>query len=899
MVEDQSPPAYTQHHWAKSDRQDHQSIHLLEYHLADVAACFEALLKQPTIRKRLARSGGRDDLDEITVARLCVFAALHDIGKANVGFQAQIWRAEDLPPNRKRPPRMGHDVVLMPVLEDKDRETADWFFDALNAVELMEWDNDEGITASGLFIATLSHHGTPLNRFANIMANPAAWRPFGALDPRQCVRRIVELVREWYPDAYTSGALPLPSAPAFQHMFLGLCTLADWLGSDEQLFAYRNRPQDRYIDSARARARNAVAEIGLDIGAQRNALRELPDFGALFDIDGRPNPMQEAVADLPLDQPLLIIESETGSGKTEAALWRFARMYKAGLVDGLYFALPTRSAAKQIHDRVTSFVGRMFPEEHRPETVLAVPGYLRAGGMEGRRLPHFKVWWDDQHSAADSVIRRRWAAESAKRYLAAQVAVGTVDQAMMAALTVRHAHLRAACLARNLLVVDEVHASDQYMRVILERLLEAHVGGGGYACLMSATLGSSARRRLSSPGNMGAEAGPKLEDARAARYPALTTRGAGQGNLIGVEESGRSKRVQVGVVADMQAFDSVAERALQAARAGAKVLIIRNTVGYALRTQQALEEIASAEESEERNTGLLFRCNGVLTAHHSRYAAADRLRLDAAVEKQIGKERATGGRVIVGTQTLEQSLDIDADLLITDLCPMDVLLQRIGRLHRHQRADRPAGYRKPACIILTPPDTDLSPWLTRRQDTNGLGPNGFVYEDLRVLEATRRTITEHAASNTPWDIPRMNRALVEGATHPEVLAAITAKMGEGWGGHALEIEGAQIADGLTAGHALIRRDSSFYENNREVCFPDVEAKIRTRLGDEGVEISLEPAARSPFAVDCAIGQLAIPGHLAHGLSGEEPVPWEQRDGGIEFSVGGRHFRYDRLGLRQL
>ena len=469
----------------------------------------------------------------------------------------------------------------------------------------------------------------------------------------------------------------------------------------------------------------------------------------------------------------------------------------------------------------------------------------------------------------------------------------------MAALTVRHAHMRAACLARNLLVVDEVHASDQYMRVILEDLLKAHLDAGGYACLMSATLGSSARRRLSSPGKMDADAGPRLEEAKAARYPAITTSGAGQENLIDVEESGQNKRVQIRMSPVMQAFDAVAERALQAARAGAKTLIIRNTVGYAVRTQQALEEIASAAESEERDTGLLFSCGGVLTAHHGRYAAADRLRLDAAVEEQVGKERTAGGCVIVGTQTLEQSLDIDADLLITDLCPMDVLLQRIGRLHRHRRADRPENCRAPACIVLTPTDADLSPWLTRRQDTNGLGPNGFVYEDLRVLEATRRIIAEHVVNDTLWDIPRMNRALVEDATHPDVLAEITAELEEGWGGHALEIEGAQIADGLTAGHALIRRDSSFYADNREVCFPDAETRIRTRLGDEGVEITLEPAARSPFAADCAIGQLAIPGHLAHGLTGEEPVPWEQRDGGFEFSVGGRSFRYDRLGLRQL
>ena len=169
-------PVYTRHHWGKSDRQDHQRIHLLEHHLADVAACFEALLKQPTIRKRLARAGGLSDLDETTAARLCVLVALHDIGKVNIGFQTQIWRTEDLPPNRRRLPRIGHVSDLVPILEEKDTETADWFFDALGVPEIMGWDNDDGVTASGLLFAALSHHGSPLNRSDKREANPVAWR---------------------------------------------------------------------------------------------------------------------------------------------------------------------------------------------------------------------------------------------------------------------------------------------------------------------------------------------------------------------------------------------------------------------------------------------------------------------------------------------------------------------------------------------------------------------------------------------------------------------------------------------------------------------------------------------------------------------------------------------------
>ena len=127
-----------------------------------------------------------------------------------------------------------------------------------------------------------------------------------------------------------------------------------------------------------------LSAIGLDLEAQRSVLSELPWLrGAVRYRRPSQRHAEAGCTDLLLDEPLVIIESETGSGKTEAALWRFARMYEAGLVDGLYFALPTRSAASQIHKRVTDFVRSMFPAGHFPEPILAVPGYLRAGASGG------------------------------------------------------------------------------------------------------------------------------------------------------------------------------------------------------------------------------------------------------------------------------------------------------------------------------------------------------------------------------------------------------------------------------------------------------------------------------------------------------------------------------------
>ena len=888
--------AYTQVFWAKSDRENPQRIHLLEHHMADVGTCFEALLAQPTIRQRLARAGKLDDIAPVIAARLAVLAAIHDIGKVNIGFQTQIWQESDFPTDTRYPRSAGHIADLIPVLSGEDDVTAKWFFDALgwwwDAIE--SWDDCGGETVCGLFVAALSHHGRPLNMQDSRSKNPAIWRSFGALHPRRGVERIGRLVRDWFPAAWTLGASPLPSTPAFQHIFLGLGMLADWIGSDETHFPFCDEPRDDYIQTARDKARRAVAEIGLNIESQRSAfhaLPTLPSFDTLFGLsNATPNPIQQAARTVPLDERLVIIESETGSGKTEAALWRFAHLYQARRVDGLYFALPTRAAASQMHGRITRFITRLLPEEVGPEPVLAVPGYVRAGTATGKHLPKYEVWWDDHPDILTE--KRRWAAESAKRYLAAQVAVGTVDQAMLAVLQVKHAHMRAACLSRNLLVVDEVHASDPYMRVILEALLRVHIGAGGYALLMSATLGSVARSRwLAATSAAAANTPPSLGAAIETPYPAVTTR-TGE-TTITVSGNGREKTVRVETVSDMGDFTQVAQHALRAARAGAKVLVVRNTVQYAIDTQQTLEAMTTQDESD-----LLYTCHGVLTLHHGRFAREDRLVLDKAVEDQIGKDRPPGGRIIVGTQTLEQSLDIDADLLLTDLCPMDVLLQRIGRLHRHQRNNRSTGYATPLCIVLIPKGDDLSPLLSKGPGRNGLGPHGFVYEDLRVLEATRRLTLHHPE----WRIPDMNRELVERATHPDALKAITDELGDAWQDHAAQITGGTLAKNLTAKSALVRYGKSFFgEDNRAVIFGSDEERIRTRLGDEGIEVELDPPAPSPFGAE-AIAQLTIPHHLAPNLTGEatdgQPAVPDPEDGGFTFRIGESHFQYDRLGLRR-
>jgi CRISPR-associated endonuclease/helicase Cas3 len=735
----------------------------------------------------------------------------------------------------------------------------------LHLGELMAW----GLSGN-LLLATLAHHGRPFNPPRGGEVASRNWDPVAAADydPVAASAEIGALLPHWFAEAFGEGGEKLPDSPDFQHLFCGLVSLADWLGSDRRIFQFVGPRLDRdYMDEARRRARKAVAGIGLDTAGWRITVAGRTGFANISDF-AEPRPQQKAVGDFPLDERLVILEAETGSGKTEAALWRFARLFEAGLVDSLYFALPTRAAAVQIHGRVNETMKRLFGAG-APEAVLAVPGYLKVGEISGQKLPEWKVRWDDDGNADEKKLVARWAAENAKRYLAAAVAVGTVDQAMLAALQVKHAHMRAAALSRSLLVVDEVHASDRYMTEVQGHLLKTHLGRAGHAMLMSATLGSVARARwLGHPE-------PSFADAVAAPYPAVWSKG--EAGPRGTPLDGRKKPVAMALVPNWTA-EEAARRVIEAAGEGARVLVIRNTVKAAVATYEAVLEAGAGD--------LLFTVNGVPTLHHGRFAPEDRKLLDGGVERTLSRKgRQPGGVVVIGTQTLEQSLDIDSDILITDLCPVDVLLQRIGRLHRHDLA-RPEGFETPRCVVMTR-EGGLEPLLAPSFD-NGLGmlKDGGIYPDLSVLELTRRLVKEHPV----WTIPDMNRLLVESATHPSRIEALHDELGQNWRKYHDDVYGREIAEAGSARRVVLPLRESF----GEFLFLSDEEKIRTRLGAEGARIEFSAPVKGPFGVD--ITSVTLPAHWSHGIEAAEPVTPHATNDGLEWETGENRLSYRAYGL---
>lgn len=838
---------------------DKVTWHPLRDHCLDVALVLRTLLDLLVIAQRMNVCAGTHLLAQ-QKDRLAVIAFLHDVGKCNWGFQAKANPASRV--------TAGHVLEAAGLLRNPAPPPA-W----RNAItEMCGWfaHGEDDLVAA--LLASISHHGRPvsLNDLCAVPGDPARWwRPHDGIDPMQAVDDLALAAREAFPAAFRPSQ-PMAWPPAFQHQFAGLLMLADWIGSDTSYFPFRaNAGEDRF-ELARVAAARAVAAIGLVASPWRSDLTARhPGFRDIFGFN--PYPLQSHLAHalgIGDDSRIVLVESETGSGKTEAAIAWFLRLFSTGQVAGLYFALPTRVAARELYQRVLKIVGNAFPDPmQRPSPVLlAAPGYVRVDGV-AQVLPATAGVLLPDHPA-DARHEDTWAAERPKRFLAAPIAVGTVDQALLSVLQVRHAHLRAACLDRHLLVVDEVHASDPYMREILSRLLQRHAARGGWSLLLSATLGEVGRAALLH------EPCKPLTEAVDRPYP-LVTSGFGQQAMPSASDA--AKRVALGLHPSLEP-DTLVPRLRRALEQGARVLVVMNTVARA----NALLRAVEADPATSRST--LFSVAGNICPHHGRFARADRELLDHALSVRLGPGSPSGPLLVVGTQTLEQSLDIDADWLVTDPCPMDVLLQRIGRLHRHRGRTRPSMFAQPRVLLLAPEDRTFVRFIDARGEGRGPAGVGRVYSDVRVLQAT----LDELACHPELVIPRDNRRLVEATTHPEALARFAD---ETWARHVQYLEG-QLLSQLRAAELGALEETPFGECQ----FRAPDERVTTRLGASDLCVELPGHPMSPFGVPLA--ELVVPQWLAGDNTADTAADVDPSPNGFVFRLGSRRFRYSRFGLEK-
>ncbi len=515
------------------------------------------------------------------------------------------------------------------------------------------------------------------------------------------------------------------------HWFTGFMIFSDWIGSNTTWFPLTANPST--LNDSSNRAESALKDIGWDSCAVQSEV----SFSTLFDLP-TPRPLQAALINAVTGPGLYIVEAPMGEGKTEAALAAAYRRWNDGEERGLYFALPTQLTSNRIHDRVSRFLEKCIAD---PSSIALIHGNAWLTNQRTQPLRPTVVGATQQDELDHASTANRWFSDS-RRSLLAPFGVGTIDQALMAVLRVRFSALRMFALSGKVVVIDEVHSYDPYTSALVDRavfwLLELRCT----VIILSATLTKS--RRSSLIAAAGAEdLNPSSE------YPLITKVATGDqvSQSITIEElTPAHKTVEIFMCACNQP-DWINE-AVAAAESGACVLVIRNTIDLA---RESFHQFKTAI----RDVGI--RCGLI----HSRFTQLNREANETEWMDLLGKNQALRphGAILVGTQVLEQSIDIDADLLITDLAPTDLILQRIGRLHRHtvSTRQRPVACEKPRCLILQPEVT----WDADHKNLKDqLKPHRFVYPPFSLYMADR-VWSQRSRIQLPGDIRDLLEASFE------------------------------------------------------------------------------------------------------------------------------------------
>lgn len=653
--------------WGKAEPGS-RACHPALLHMLDVGVVARELLlaQPPDLQQHMLSMFGATGSSGLALA-----AALHDIGKIGPGFQDK--RADLCGPLRER----GYPFPRQ--AEGRHGKIAAYRLPTVLVEEL----GCPVESAAVLSQVLAAHHGV-FEAYVEVLDGGRKWE-----DARRSVAKVL---------ARTFGVTSLASLPCATPpdalLFAGLLTLADWLGSWEDRFLFAESVPDdleAYVVQRQAVAREVVRELGL--GAPIIPERTFAELFPGLSPDPAPNPCQEAALRVAaqLSPPmLLVVESPTGSGKTEAAQAAFASVSARSGSRGVYFALPTQATGNAMFRRMERFLDNLHLDQAVELHLLHANADLNPD-YEGLRLRHVE-------EEGGGVVASAWFT-ARKRGLLASFGAGTVDQALLSVLKVRHFFLRLFGLAGKFLVLDEVHAYDAYMTEEIYRLLGWSSHCGTSTILLSATLPGNRRQRLLDAFDPGEELPADL------RYPCVIGVD-GTGKTVWEEIRGLEESALVLAPVICAPEDKAAEilRILRSSLVdGGCAACILNTVAEAQDVYETVKEVMADAEV------VLF---------HSRFTLNRRTEIEWALQAAYGPKGTRPRKgIVVATQVVEQSLDVDFDCMISDLAPVDLLLQRAGRLHRHRR-ERPAALRQRTLHVLMP---DLN------RETPDFGRSKYVY----------------------------------------------------------------------------------------------------------------------------------------------------------------------------
>lgn len=550
-----------------------------------------------------------------------------------------------------------------------------------------------------------------------------------------------------------------PRRPSALPLFAGLVILADWIGSDETKFSYRtpDTPAHTWWAQSQAQARAAITALRLDRWNPKPA-----EWGDLWP-GTSPRPFQAATMNaLPASgSALVIIESDTGSGKTRLALWCAHYLATTCGYQGLYMAMPTRAAANQIGAELRDFIGTALDDGDRANMAV-VHGTAEGTDLVRLLLDAAAPAPDDLFAfvagtTCDKAVLSDWYLQRC-RGLISTFGIGTVDQVVLAGQKSRHWMLRLFGLAGKTIVIDEAHAYELYQQNILCAVLEWLADAGASVVVLSATLPADTRQALTTAWCRGLRT---PVDDTGTSGPVTVVDSTGTVIRTGPAVPPPALHTRIGFTPDPGPA-ALADQLLTDAADGGIVAVIRNRVAAAEELHREALDQATAHGWQPHEIVLL----------HGRMLPRDRLPIEDRLTRLIGPhpedrtlpnpDRPTR-LLVIATQVIEQSLDIDFDAMITDLAPIDLVIQRRGRLHRHTVNDptRAAWCAEPALGILWQPGPGGLP-LTERTDN----PDGYVYAPYTLAKTWHTLTSRETGGRIDIATPRDSADLIESVYGP-------------------------------------------------------------------------------------------------------------------------------------
>lgn len=781
--------------WAKTSSESETAFHPLICHLIDVAIVTQKMWQDvlPEATKvRIARAFGETSFDKKTLERIgslvAFIAGLHDLGKCSPPFQfrgkqieteeakLEEHLANQTDKNSDFAQRLKGKIQTIKFLSmfkqtefhirggvPKAIDAPHGFVTTMELPAILESYSFSPKIAEQISILIGGHHGIFPNSDWRKNGRKAIKENLGNEHWENARKELTEKLAELF------DIKPFPKNENAKldngtvMILAGLVSVADWIGSDTQFFecAIKDFTEDfeldldEYLKHAETQAEIALKQLGWTFEKTENlpfAEENLPSeekFTKMFPFIKNRRHLQDMAIKIAEELKvagIAVIESPMGEGKTEAAMF-LAKTWNSNLKQkGYYFALPTQATSNQMFGRVEKFLKGCFPNQD--VHLQLMHGHASLSAEFDTLKQNFRniqgVYEEcSEGDCVPHVVAAEWFTYR-KRGLLAPFGVGTIDQALMAVLQTKHVFVRLFGLAHKTIIIDEVHAYDAYMSTLLERLLEWLAALGSPVILLSATLPKSRRDALikAYQRGLGAKAEtPKLVSVPNAddKYPRISYATDSTIKVRHIDSSAKKQTLHI-----KKTDENFVEKLKDKLKDGGCVAIICNTVGRS----QAIYEQLSKDDFFKDKIDLL----------HSRFRFCDRDEIEKRVLKNFGSKpdencecpnRPTTS-VLVATQIIEQSLDIDFDLMVSDLAPIDLLLQRLGRLFRHERL-RPTEFNQPELWIIQPEIKDELP---------DFGVSEYVYYE-HILLRTWLELQKIEQIEIPNEIERLIEAVYD------------------------------------------------------------------------------------------------------------------------------------------